>query len=153
MCVRLRTLSGLATGLDQFGEDIRERMLAPALAGQVESLPGLIITPFAIDNRSTDLEQLQLLGEAASELQIPLLISTSPAFIQFDVGAGMDAMPYPGGLLSRPEYDKWIALRKKDASRWFSLCCNRFLLRPPYTVDQRNTLGLTESIHRRNDHL
>jgi len=46
--------------------------LTPTLAGQVESLPDLIIIPFAIDNRSSDLEQLQLLGEAASELQIPL---------------------------------------------------------------------------------
>ena len=62
-------------------------------------------------------------------------------------------MPYPGGLLSRPEYAKWNALRDKDASRWLTLSFNRFLLRTPYSSRQRNTLGLTETIHHHNDYL
>ena len=60
--------------------------LAPALAGQADSLPDLIIIPFVFDNH-THLHQ--------------------PGFFQLVVGAGMDAMPHPGSLLSRLEYDKW----------------------------------------------
>lgn len=39
-----------------------------------------------------------------------------------------------------------------DASRWLTLCCNRFLLRLPYTP-LHNTLGLEESIQHHNDYL
>ena len=51
------------------------------IAGHVESLPDLLVIPYVIENRSTDLKQLQLLGEAATELQIPVLTSTSQAFL------------------------------------------------------------------------
>jgi hypothetical protein len=45
----------LATGRDQCGEDIRERILAPALAGQIDSTPDLIVIPIAVENRTPDL--------------------------------------------------------------------------------------------------
>ena len=137
----------------RFGESFNERILAHEQAGLADIPPGLVIMPFAIENHPSDLEQLQLLGEAAGELQVPVLISASPAFFQLGSGSEASAMPYPGGLLSQPEYDKWNALRDKDASRWLTICFNRFLLRTPYPAQHRHSAGLTESIHHPGDHL
>lgn len=138
---------------EQFGEDVRKHIHEYELTGHPELPLGLLVLPFAIENQSSDLEQLQILGEAAGELQVPVLISASPAFFQLDTGAEAATMPYPGSLLSRPEYAKWNALRDKEASRWLTLCFNRFLLRAPYTPEQRNTSGLSEGIHHHNEHL
>jgi len=114
---------------EQFGESFHARILAHEQADPADIPLGLVIIPFAIENHPADLEQLQLLGEAAGELQVPVLVSASPAFFQLDSGSEASAMPYPGSLLSQPEYDKWNALRDKDASRWLTVCFNRFLLR------------------------
>jgi type VI secretion system ImpC/EvpB family protein/type VI secretion system ImpB/VipA family protein len=138
---------------ERFGDSFHERILAHEHTGQADIPLGLVIMPFAIDNHPSDLEQLQLLGEAAGELQVPVLISASPAFFQLDSGSEASAMPYPGGLLSRPEYDKWNALRDKDAARWLTVCFNRFLLRSPYTAQHRHSAGLAETIHRPDDYL
>ena len=143
----------LSIGRDHFGKDIHERILTPIMTGQMESLPSLIVIPYSIENHPSDIEQLQLLGEAANEIQIPMLISTSPAFFELDEEADPAIMPYPGSLLSRQEYAKWNSLRDKDASRWLCMCFNRFLLRSPYISQQRNSLGLIETIRRHNDYL
>ena len=143
----------LAVSRELFGEDVRKHIHEYELTGHPEITPGLLVIPFAIENQSGDLEQLQILGEAAGELQVPVLISVSPAFFQLESGAEAASMPYPGSLLSRPEYDKWNALRQKDASRWLCVCFNRFLLRAPYLPEQRNTLGLAETIHQHEEYL
>ena len=62
-------------------------------------------------------------------------------------------MPYPGSLLSRPEYDKWNALRDKDATRWLTVCFNRFLLRTPYPARHRHSAGISETIRHPGDYL
>ena len=140
-------------GRNQFGEDLRGHIHAHELAEHSDIPLGLIIMPFAIENHPSDLEQLQLLGEAAGELQVPALVSASPAFFQLGSGSEASTMPYPGGLLSRPEYDKWNALRDKDASRWLTVCFNRFLLSTPYSAKQRHSVGLTETIRHPDDYL
>ena len=138
---------------ERFGESFHERILDHEQAGQADIPLGLVIIPFAIENHPADLEQLQLLGEAAGELQVPVLVSASPAFFQPGSGGETSTMPYPGSLLSRPEYDKWNALRDKDASRWLTVCFNRFLLRPPYPAQQRHSVGLSENIRQPGDYL
>ena len=138
---------------EQFGESFHARILAHEQADPADIPLGLVIIPFAIENHPTDLEQLQLLGEAAGELQVPVLVSASPDFFQLGSGSEASTMPYPGGLLSQPEYDKWNALRDKDASRWLTVCFNRFLLRPPYPAQQRHSVGLSENIRQPGDYL
>lgn len=138
---------------EYFGDDVREHIKAREMAGDSDMPIGLLVIPFAIENHARDLEQLQLLGEAAGDLQVTVLISASPAFFQLASGDEASTMPYPGSLLSRPEYAKWNALRDKDASRWLTLCFNRFLLRAAYTPAQRMSRGLEEFISCHNDHL
>jgi type VI secretion system protein ImpC len=140
-------------GRNQFGEDLREHMHAHELAEHSDIPLGLIITPIAVENNSSDLEQLQLLGKAAAELQVPVLVSASPTFFQLGSGSEASTMHYPGSLLSRPEYEKWNALRDKDASRWLTVCFNRFLLRSPYLAQHRLSAGLTEALSQPGDHL
>ena len=138
---------------ERFGESFHEQILAHEHTGQADIPLGLVIMPIAVENHPSDLEQLQLLGEAASELQVPVLFSASPTFFQLGSGSEASTMPYPGGLLSQPEYDKWNALRDKDASRWLTVCFNRFLIRTPYPAQHRHSAGLTETIRHPGEYL
>lgn len=64
----------------------------------------------------------------------------------------MDAMPYPGSLLFRPEYDKWNALTKRmhhagSACAATAFCCG-------CRIQQISAIRrvLTESIQHHNDY-
>ena len=47
---------------EQFGEDVREHILAYEMGGHEDIPLGLVVIPFAIENHARDMEQLQLLG-------------------------------------------------------------------------------------------
>ncbi len=125
-------------------EAFHEQVCTPEHEGRSHVAPALIAVNVALDNRAADLTLLEGLGKDAEALQVPLLIGLAPGFL--GLAEGSAAMPFPGSLLQRPEYDKWNAIRDKDCARWLCVLYNRFLLRPVHTAEGTKGLGVAETV-------
>ena len=123
------------------GETLRAELVEPAVRGEVEVAPGLIVVDHAFDATVPDLSELEALAAIGEEAQAPVVTNVGYPFFQVADAAAFDAIPSLDLHLGGEAFIKWRALRAKEVSRWLAVAYNRFALRAPYGDEQSPTRG------------
>ena len=91
-----------------------------------------ILLNFDIGPSAVDGSLFRRLAEEGARWRIPILAHASAGLLGAKHPAHAAALPDPSARLDQAWGGGWRALRESDASRWFGVTFNRFLLRPPY---------------------
>ncbi len=97
----------------------------------------VVIADYEFDNSNQDIELLSRLSNELEDIQVPLISYVDAKFFGLSVADDINTLPYLKEFFNGMEYAKWRGFRENPSARWITLVFNRFLLRLPYSKDNR----------------
>ena len=106
---------------------------------------GLMVSNFAFDNRTPDVELMSEVSRVGAVAKCPFLGGVAPSMFgkKEDSFTGLPRMAEMYEIFEQPQYTKWNSFRQSDDSRYVGLAMPRFLLRKPYTVEDQDVKDFT----------
>ncbi|MFQ5463182.1 MAG: type VI secretion system contractile sheath large subunit [Phycisphaerae bacterium] len=106
---------------------------------------GLMVSNFAFDQRTPDVELLTEISRVSAVAKCPFLGGTDPKMFDKKMGSfeGMPKLAEMYEIFEQPQYTKWNAFRDSDDARYVGLAMPRYLLRKPYTVEDQDVKDFT----------
>ena len=129
-------LSVLAASKTALAEAVHHQVLLPEYAHGVERTPlAAVLVDHAVETTSADLMALGDLAASGASLQVPIVVSASPAFFGLSAPTDFSRLPPATALLRQPEYAAFRSLRTRPDAAFLALAVPPFLLRHAYGPD------------------
>ncbi|MEM0962865.1 MAG: type VI secretion system contractile sheath large subunit, partial [Bacteroidota bacterium] len=129
-------LTVLAAPKASLAEAVHFQVLLPEYEAGASRTPlAAVLLDHAVEATSGDLNVLGDLAASGASLQVPVVLSASPAFFGLDGPTGFSKMPPAQHLLQQPEYAAFRSLRTRGEAAHLALAVPPFLLRHAYGTD------------------
>ncbi|MBX3473992.1 MAG: type VI secretion system contractile sheath large subunit [Planctomycetes bacterium] len=123
----------LHSGKDDLADILHRYVVRPDREGHTAPV-SLILCDLPLANTPADVTLVQALGDIGAEVQAPVAIALTAAFLGVENLGALAALDNPAGRFETSDFDQWRSLRDKDAARWLVAAVNGFAARQPFTA-------------------
>lgn len=135
----LATTEGMLSIVPGTAEDIDD-ILTNLQESVLRNPPSLLLLDTLFSSSEVSVQRMSRLAAFGQEMLVPTAAAVDASFFQIDSWQELDALSYLPNLLEGSSFARFTSFRNSDSGRWLSLSCIRFLLRFPYSPDNRSRL-------------
>ncbi len=101
---------------------------------------GLMVSNYQFDYRAPEVELMSEIARVSAVAKCPFIAAAGPKMFdkKMEDFSHLPKLAEMYEIFEQPMYTKWNSFRESDDARYVGLAMPRFLLRPPYTVENQD---------------